>query len=110
MNDAIHRYEDPLTVIPMVAMFVIIFGVVLWLLGEMPFPAGGAKVAMALCVTTLATYGMGQTLVCAVVGQYPPIGVAMLLGLAGLPLTVWTALTARARKRIHRSQQDDEGL
>jgi hypothetical protein len=109
MNDAIHRYEDPLIFIPMAAMFVIIFGIVLRSLREMPLFAGGAKAVIALCVTILAMYGMDQTLVRVVVGQYTAMGVAMLFGLAGLLLAAWIGLTVKTRRRLRRSRQDDEG-
>ena len=109
MNDVIDRYSDPLVLIPMAAMFVIIFGIVLRSLREMPLFEGGGKVVIALCVTILAMYGMDQTLVRAVVGQYTAMGVVMLFGLAGLLLTAWIGLTVKTRKRIRRSQHDDEG-
>lgn len=109
MNDAIHRYSNPLLLIPMAAMFVIIFGIVLRSLREMPLFEGGGKVVIALCVTILTMYGMDQTLVRAVVGQYTAMGVAMLFGLAGLLLTAWIGLTVKTRKRIRRSRHDDEG-
>ena len=108
MNELIDRYSDPLVLIPMAAMFVIIFGIVMRSLREMPLFAGGGKVAVALCVTVLAMYGMDQTLVRAVVGQYTAMGVAMLFGLAGLLLATWIGLTVKTRKRIRRSQEDDE--
>lgn len=109
MSDIATRYSDPLVLIPMAAMFVIIFGIVLRSLREMPLFAGGGKVVVAFCVTTLAMYGMDQTLVRAVVGQYTAMGVAMLFGLAGLLLTAWIGLTVKTRKHIRRSQRDDEG-
>ena len=108
MDDLVSPYADPLVVIPMAAMFVIIFGIVLWSLREMPLFAGGAKFVIALCVTTLAMYGMDQTLVRAIVGTYTAMGVVMLFGLAGLLLTAWIGLTVRSRKRIRRSQDDEE--
>ena len=108
MSDVIDRYSDALVLIPMAAMFVIIFGIVMRSLREMPLFAGGGKVAVALCVTVLAMYGMDQTLVRAVVGQYTAMGVAMLFGLAGLLLATWIGLTVKTRKRIRRSQEDDE--
>jgi hypothetical protein len=93
----------------MAAMFVIIFGIVMRSLREMPLFAGGGKVVIALCVTVMAMYGMDQTLVRAVVGQYTAMGVVMLFGLAGLLLAAWIGLTIKTRKRMRRSQQDDEG-
>jgi len=101
-------YVNPLILIPMAAMFVIIFGIVLRTLGEMPLFSGGAKVVIAMCVTILAMYGMDQTLVRAVIGQYTGMGVAMLFGLAGMLLTAWIGLTVKTRKRIRRSQQNDD--
>ena len=109
MQEVIDRYSDPLVLIPMAAMLVIIFGIVLRSLREMPLFEGGGKVVIAICVTILAMYGMDQTLVRAVVRHYTAMGVAMLFGLAGLLLTVWIGLTVKTRKRIRRSQHDDEG-
>jgi len=103
-------YSQPLVLIPMAAMFVIIFGIVLRSLREMPLFEGAGKVVIALCVTILAMYGMDQTLVRAVVGQYTAMGVAMLFGLAGLLLAAWIGLVVKTRKHIRRSQRDDEGV
>ena len=103
-------YTHPEVLIPMAAMFVIIFGIVLRSLREMPLFEGGGKIVIALCVTVLAMWGMDQAIVRAVVGQYTAMGVAMLFGLAGLLLTAWIGLTVKARKRIRRSakEQNDE--
>ena len=108
VNEALARYQDPLVATPMAAMLVIIFGIVLRSLREMPLFEGGAKVVIALCVTILAMYGMDQALVRLVVGQYTAMGAAMLFGLAGLLLTAWIGPTVKMRKRICRSQHDDE--
>ena len=78
MDAVVKTYSNPLVLIPMAAMFVIIFGIVLRSLREMPLFEGGAKVVIALCVTILAMYGMDQTLVRLVVGQYTAMGVVML--------------------------------
>ena len=101
-------YSNPLVLIPMAAMFVIIFGIVLRSLREMPLFEGGAKVVIALCVTILAMYGMDQTLVRLVVGQYTAMGVVMLFGLAALLLAAWVGLTVKSRRQIRRSQREDE--
>ena len=101
-------YENPLVLIPMAAMSVIIFGIVMRSLREMPLFEGGGKVVVAVCVTVLAMYGMDRTLVQLVVDQYTSMGVAMLFGLASLLLTAWIGLTVKARKHIRRSQSDDE--
>ncbi len=101
-------YENPLVLIPMAAMSVIIFGIVMRSLREMPLFEGGGKVAVAVCVTVLAMYGMDRTLVQLVVDQYTSMGVAMLFGLASLLLTAWIGLTVKTRKHIRRSQSDDE--
>ncbi len=108
MNDLITRYSDPLVLIPMAAMFIIIFGIVLRSMREMAMFEGGAKVVIALCVTTLAMYGMDRTLVRAVVDQYTSMGVAMLFGLASLLLFAWIGLTVKTRKRIRKFRHDDE--
>ena len=109
MGDLTKPYADPLVLIPMAAMFVIILGIVLRSLREMTLFKGGGKIVIALCVTILAMYGMDQTLVGLVVGQYTAMGVAMLFGLTGLLLTAWIGLTVKTRKRIRRSRHDDEG-
>ena len=103
-EDIVGRYENPLILIPMAAMFIIIFGIVIRSMKEMPLFAGGAKIIIALCVTVLAMYGMDRTLVKVVVEEYTAMGVAMLFGLTGLLLAAWGALTFKARKRIDRSQ------
>ncbi len=63
---------------------------------------------IGLCVTILVIYGMDQTLVRAVVGQYTVMGVVMLFGLAGLLLAAWIGLSFRTQKQIIRSQREDE--
>jgi len=106
-DDIIGRYENPLILIPMAAMFVIIFAIVMRSMKEMPLFAGGGKIAIALCVTVLAMYGMDRMLVRAVVEEYTAMGVAMLFGLAGLLLTAWIGLTVKTRRHMRRSQYDD---
>ncbi len=101
-------YKNPLILIPMIAMFVIIFGIVLRSLKEMDiFPAGSRRI-ITLCVTILAMYGMDQTIVRTIAMQYSAMGAAMLFGLAGLLLTAWIGLTVKTRKHLRRSQKDDE--
>jgi len=92
----------------MAAMFVIILGIVLRSLREMPLFEGGGKVVIVLCVTILAMYGMDRTLVRAVVGQYTAMGVAMLFGLAGLLLFAWIGLAIKSHTRIPRLWTDEE--
>ena len=92
----------------MAAMFVIILGIVQQSLREMNMFPTGSRLVVGFCVTVLAMYGMDRTLVRAVVEHYTAMGVAMLFGLAGLLLAAWIGLSAKARKRIARSQRDDE--
>ena len=106
-EDLIGRYENPLILIPMAAMFVIIFGIVIRSMREMPLFAGSGKAVIAFCVTVLAMYGMDCTLVKAVVEEYTAMGVAMLFGLVGLLLTAWIGLTVKMREHMRRSQQDN---
>lgn len=108
MNEMLARYHDPLVLIPMAAMFVIIFVIVHRSLREMDMFPAGSRLVIGLCVTVLAMYGMDQTVIRVVVSQYTAMGVAMLFGLAVLLLTVWIGLSAQTRKRIARSQRDDE--
>jgi hypothetical protein len=108
MDELTTRYSQPLVLIPVTAMFVIIFAIVVRSLKEMPLFARGGKVVVALCVTVLAMYGLDQTIVRAVVQQYTAMGVAMLFGLAGLLLTAWLGLVARSRRHIRRSQENED--
>ncbi len=108
MNNAIYLYKNPLIFIPMIAMFVIIFGIVFRSLREIDIFPAGSRLVIALCVTTLAMYGMNQTLIRAVANQYTAMGVTMLFGLAVLLLAAWIGLTVKTRKRLRRSQKDDE--
>jgi len=107
MNELVTTYGRPVILIPMAAMAVIIFGIVLRSLREMPLFEGGGKIVIALCVTTLAMYGMDQTLVRLVVGQYTAMGVAMLFGFAALLLGAWIGLAVKSRRQIRRSQRED---
>lgn len=100
-------YKNPLIFIPMIAMFVIIFGIVSRSLREIDMFPAGSRLVVALCVTIMAMYGMDQTLIRAVVSQYTAMGVAMLFGLAGLLLAAWVGLTVNTRKRLRRSREDD---
>lgn len=109
MDHLMSRYSDPLILIPMGAMFVIIFGIVLRALCEILIFAGDTIVVITLCVTTSAIYGMDQTLVRAVVREYTVMGVAMLFGFAGLLLAAWVGLAIRTRECIRWPQQDEEG-
>lgn len=108
MDEWINRYSEPMVLIPIAAMFVIIFGIVRRSLQEMPLFEGGTKNIVALCVSTLAMYGMDQTLVSAVLTEYTAMGIVMLFGLAGLLLAAWIGLMVKTRKHIRRSQWDDE--
>jgi len=108
MDEWLRTYSGPLVLIPMAAIFVIIFGIVMRSLKEMPLFAGGAKFVITLCVTILAMYGMDRAIVRAVVAEYTAMGVAMLFGLAGLLLTAWIGLAVQTRKRIRRAQSDEE--
>ena len=109
MDESIKIYSDLRILIPMSAMFVIIFGIVMRSLKEMPLFAGAGKVVIALCVSALAMYGMDQAIIKTIVVQYTTMGMVMLLIFAGLLLAAWVGIAAKARKELRRSQrQDDE--
>ena len=103
-------YKNPLIFIPMIAMFVIIFGIVSRSLREIDMFPAGSRLVVALCVTIMAMYGMDQTLIRAVVSQYTAMGVAMLFGPAGLLLSPRVGLTAHTRNLLRRPRQDDVKL
>jgi hypothetical protein len=100
-------YSDPLVLIPVAAIFVIIFGIILRALKEMPLFEGAGKVVLAICVATLALIGMDQTIIKAIAIPYAALGVTLLFLLAGLLLAAWVAFAARKRKEPRRSNHPD---
>jgi len=85
MNGAFDLYtHDVRILIPVVAMFIIIFAIVLRSMKEMPLFEGGAKVVVALCVSLLAMWGMDQAFIRPVLMHYSAMGMAMLVGLTAL--------------------------
>lgn len=102
MEEYLKPYSNLAILIPMVAMFVIIFGIVVRSLKEMPLFAGGGKIVVALCVTILAMYGMDQTMIRFIVINYSVMGIVMLVSLAVLLMIVWITLVVRGANRRER--------
>ena len=56
-------YGDPWILIPLAAMFVIVFCCVLVSLKEMDVFRGPSKLALALCISILSVWGIGRTII-----------------------------------------------
>jgi len=100
MNDALDIYTRDLKIlVPVVAMFIIIFAIVLRSMREMPLFEGGAKVVVALCVSLLAMWGMDQAFIRPILLHYTAMGIAMLIGLAVMLLVAWIGIMVKTGKR-----------
>ncbi len=100
MNHVADIYTHDLRIlIPAVAMFVIIFAIVLRSMREMPLFEGGAKVVVALCVSLLGMWGMDQAFICPILMHYTAMGIAMLIGLAVMLLAAWIGIMVKTAKR-----------
>ncbi|MEW6078693.1 MAG: hypothetical protein AB1724_12825 [Thermodesulfobacteriota bacterium] len=101
MNDAMAIYTSDLRVlIPTVAMFVIVFAIILRSMKEMSLIEGSVqKVAVSLCVSLLAIWGMDQALIRPLLLNYTAMGIAMLVSLAVMLLSVWIGLLVKTHRK-----------
>lgn len=79
MTGHLDTYGDLRILIPLGAMFVIIFCCVLMALKEMDMFRGPSKLAVALCVSILAIWGIDQTIIHAILIEYAALGFALLI-------------------------------
>ena len=95
MLENLELYRDYKILVPVALMFVIIFCICLRSLGEIEAFRGPQRLVLAFCVSTLAIWGLDQTLIQFVVAKYTNMGVAMLVTLASLLLATWVRITKR---------------
>ena len=93
-------YRNLWVLIPVAAMFVILFAIIRRTLSQVELFEGGATNVVAFCVSALALYGMDQAIIRTIVAQYAAMGSAMLIALAGMLLTVWIATLRHARDHV----------
>jgi len=94
-----YTYADLHILIPVAAMFLIIFAIVFRTLKEMPlFPGRSAQFVVAFCVTALSMYGVDQVMIRPILLSYSAMGYAMLVSLAALLTATWIGILIRSRK------------
>ncbi len=106
MDSVVERYSDPLILIPMAAMFLIVFTCVWSALGKLPMFEERPRLVVALCVAFLGIYGMDQAIMLHVIERYTALAVAILVGLASLVLSAWLKLANRTRNGSGRGDDD----
>ena len=110
MQEFFKPYADPLVLLPIAAMFVIVFAVVLTSLKRANFFPHGTSVVVAICVSVLAMYGVDRTVVRLIVIPYTGMGIAMLVSLAVLLLAMWLTILFRATKRVAPPRREDHDI
>lgn len=101
MSQAFEIYTDDLWVcLPSVAIFVLIFSLVMRSLREMDMFPAASRLVIGLCVTTLAMYGMDRAVIRPILASYSAMGVAMLISLAVLLLATWIGIVVKGRKKL----------
>ena len=108
MEEFFKPYADPLILLPIAAMFVIVFAVVFTSLKRASLFPHGTSVIVALCVSFLAMYGVDRTLVRLIVIPYTGMGIAMLVCLAGVLLIAWLTIALKASRRVGPRRRDDD--
>lgn len=95
-------YSDLRVLIPVGAIFVIVFAIVFRTMQDIPIFSGEnskpARAIVALCVTTLAVLGMDQVFIRPILLTYAAMGYAVLMGLAALLLITWIGIIFRTKK------------
>lgn len=101
MDAFFEPYADPRALIPVGAMFLILFAIIFRTLQEMPlFPDDKAtQTVVSLGVTTLAMYGMDQMMIRPLLLTYSAMGYAMLVGLAAMLLAAWIGILVKSRPK-----------
>ena len=101
MDNLLEQHSDPWILIPLAAMFVIIFCCVFGPLKEMDIFRRPSKLAVALCVSILSVWGIDRTIIRLIMLEYNALGLTLLIALIVL-LVTWILILRRRRGRRYR--------
>lgn len=108
MQEFFKPYADPLILLPIAAMFVIVFAVVFTSLKRAKLFPRGTSLIVAICVSVLAMYGVDRAVVRLIVIPYAGMGVVMLISVAGILLIAWLVIALKASRRVGPRRGDDD--